>query len=184
MLTGTDKATRKAGRLLFRKPDAEDGPAIYALVERSKPLDLNSRYCYLILCEHFSSTCVVAEGEGKAGREALAFLTAYVPPDRPDTLFVWQIAVDTALRGQGVAKRLLAEVLARPTLKDIRFVEATVNPSNDASRNIFHSLARQYDAEISETLLFPTELLGDGDHEQENLIRVGPFRSLQNNSGE
>jgi len=170
MLTGTYKATSKAGRLSFRAPVASDGPAIYALVERCKPLDLNSRYCYLILCEHFSSTCVVAEREG----ECLAFMTAYLSTERPDTLFVWQIAVDAELRGQGVAKRLLAEVLARPALKKVRFVEATVNPSNDASRGIYHALARPYATEVHESLLFATDLLGDGDHEQENLIRVGP----------
>lgn len=179
MLTGTDKATSNAGRLSFREPVADDGPAIYALVERSKPLDLNSRYCYLILCEHFSSTCAVAECEDAADHGAdhdvRAFMTAYVPPHQTDTLFVWQIAVDASLRGQGVAKRLLADVLARPAMQGIRYVEATVNPSNDASRGIFHSLARQYDTEVSESLLFATELLGDGDHEQENLIRVGPF---------
>jgi len=180
MLTGTAKATSNAGRLCFREPVADDGPAIYALVDRSKPLDLNSRYCYLILCEHFSSTCVVAEREG----ELLAFMTAYVPPEQPDTLFVWQIAVDAALRGQGVAKRLLAEALARPAMQKIRFVEATVNPSNDASRGIFQSLARRYDTDISESLLFAESLLGDSDHEQENLIRVGPFRNEQNNPGE
>jgi len=171
MLTGTHKETSKAGRLLFREPIANDGPALYELVQRCKPLDLNSRYCYLILCKHFSSTCVVAEHQGVV----LGCMTAYVPPDQPDTLFVWQIAVDASLRGQGVAKRLLAEVLARPALQGIRFVEATVNPSNDASRNIFKSLARQYDCEINETLLFAEDLLGDGEHEQENLIRVGSF---------
>jgi len=170
MLTGTDKATSKAGRLSLREPVTDDGPSVYALVEQCKPLDLNSRYCYLILCKHYSSTCVVAEQEGKL----LACMTAYVPPDQPDTLFVWQIAVHEDVRGQGVAKRLLADVLARPALQNIRFVEATVNPSNDASRGLFRSLARQYASKVHESLLFATDLLGDADHEQENLIRVGP----------
>jgi len=171
MLTGTDKATSKAVRLSLREPVADDGPAIYTLVEQSKPLDLNSRYCYLILCEHFSSTCVVAEHKG----QVLAFMTAYIPPAQSDTLFIWQIAVHTDVRGQGVAKRLLAEVLARPAIQNVRFVEATVNPSNDASRGIFRSLARQYATKVDESLLFATDLLGDKEHEQENLIRVGPF---------
>jgi len=171
MPTGPNKATCNAVRLALREPVANDGPAIYELVERSKPLDINSRYCYLILCEHFSSTCVVAEHES----EVLACMTAYVPPARPDTLFVWQIAVHEDVRGQGVAKRLLADVLARPALQQIRFVEATVNPSNDASRGIFRSLGRQYATRVDESLLFATDLLGDDDHEQENLIRVGPF---------
>lgn len=180
MLTGTKLATNQAGRLSFRPPVADDAPAIYALVERCQPLDLNSRYCYLILCEHFFSTCVVVQSCDADPSDILACLTAYVPPKQPDTLFVWQVAVDASLRGQGVAKRLLAEVLARQALQGVRFVEATVNPSNDASRNIFKSLARQMNCDISETLLFAESLLSNtGDHEQENLIRVGPFQYQQ-----
>ena len=171
MLTGTEKATSNAVRLSLREPVADDGPSIYALVKQSKPLDLNSRYCYLIMCEHFSSTCVVAEQEGKV----LAFMTAYVPPAQSDTLFVWQIAVHADVRGQGLAKRLLADVLARPALQNVSFVEATVGPSNDASRGIFRSLARQHATKVHESLMFATDLLGDKEHEQENLIRVGPF---------
>jgi len=175
MLTGTQKETNKAGRFTFRAPVANDGPAMYDLVDRSHPLDLNSRYCYLILCEHFSSTSVVAEQKSEHSSQIVALLTAYIPPEKLDTLFVWQIAVDASMRGQGIAKKLLADVLSRPAMKSIRYVEATVNPSNDASRNIFRALAKQYQTEINEDLLFETSLLGDGDHEQENLVRVGPL---------
>lgn len=175
MLIGTQKGLSQAGRLTFREPIAADGPALYALVDKCKPLDVNSRYCYLILCQHFASTCVVVEDSSQPDTGPMAMLTAYVPPTQLDTLFVWQIAVHVSLRGQGVAKRLLADVLARPSMQQIRFVQATVNPSNDASRGIFHSLARQYKTDVSESLLFAEDLLGDGDHEQENLIQVGPI---------
>ncbi len=174
MLTGNDLETKEAGRLSFRTPVADDGPAIHALVERCKPLDLNSRYCYIILCEHFSSTCVVVE----QGDEVLAVITAYIPPDRQDTLFVWQVAVDTRFRGQGLAKKMLTHLLQRNHLKHIQYVEATVNPSNDASRSIFKSLAKASQCPIDEALLFPAVMFGEGDHEQENLIRVGPIGSV------
>jgi len=141
------------------------------LVEASPPLDNNSRYCYLLLCEHFAPTCAVAEADGSV----LAFVTAYVPPGQPDTLFVWQVAVAPMLRGQGVARRLIDHVLQRPDLAHVRFVEATVNPSNDASRALFASLAREYGALLSEACMFPEALFPSG-HEQENLLRVGPFQ--------
>jgi len=127
---------------------------------------------------------VVAEQKDGSLSKVVALLTAYVPPEKSDTLFVWQIAVDATVRGKGIAKRLLADVLNRPAMQQVRFVEATVNPSNDASRNIFRSLARQYQSEISEDLLFETTLLGDGDHEQENLIRVGPINLKANTQGD
>lgn len=158
----------------FRPPVADDGPAIYALADRCKPLDLNSRYCYLILCEHFASTCVVAECDG----EIVAFMTAYILPERRDTLFVWQIAVDAAFRGRGIAKKMLRQLLGRQALKGILYVEATVNPSNHASRALFHALARRCSAELSESALFAARLFGSDQHEQENLIRVGPIDSV------
>ncbi|MFQ5582203.1 MAG: diaminobutyrate acetyltransferase [Mariprofundaceae bacterium] len=158
----------------FRTPVTTDGPAVHTLVERCEPLDINSRYCYLILCEHFSSTCVVVE----ENNELVGFLTAYIPPEHHDTLFVWQIAVDSKLRGQGVAKKMLRHLLSRRNMKCIRYVEATVNPSNDASRSLFKSLAKDGQCAIDETLIFPAKMFGEGDHEQENLIRVGPIDSV------
>jgi len=174
MLTRNELETKEAGRLSFRAPVADDGPAMHALVDRCKPLDLNSRYCYIILCEHFASTCAVVELDG----EVAAMITAYVPPEQCDTLFVWQVAVDAHLRGQGVAKKLMRHLLGRNNLQNIRFVEATVNPSNDASRSLFHSLAHDRSCQIDENLLFDAAMFGEGDHEQENLIRVGPIDSV------
>ncbi len=175
MLTGNDLETKEAGCLLntlsFRCPVANDGPAMHALVERCKPLDVNSRYCYLILCEHFPSTCVIVG----AGNEVVGMITAYIPPEKSDTLFVWQVAVDARLRGQGLAKNMLRSLLSRPDLKSIRYIEATVNPSNAASRSLFKSLAKDCSCAFDEELIFPADMFGQGNHEQENLIRVGPI---------
>ena len=171
MLSGNNPETKEAGRLSFRTPVADDGPAMYALVDRCKPLDLNSRYCYLILCEHFASTCVVAEHDG----DIIACMTAYTLPEKRDTLFVWQVAVDAAFRGKGIAKQMLRHLFGRQAAKNICYIEATVNPSNHASRALFQALARACSSEYHEALLFDARLLGDGGHEQENLIRVGPI---------
>lgn len=171
MLTRNDSETTEAGHLFLRAPVAEDGPAIHALVTRSAPLDLNSPYCYLILCAHFSSTCVVAEEDN----EVVAFITAYIPPERQDVLFVWQVAVDARMRGRGVAKKMLRHLLDSSGNKRIRYVEATVNPSNNASRSLFQSLANACNCTMDESMLFPAEMFGEGDHEQENLIRLGPI---------
>jgi len=179
MLTGNDIETKEAGCLLnklsFRSPVANDGPAMHALVERCKPLDVNSRYCYLILCEHFPSTCVVVE----EGNEVVGFITAYIPPEKRDTLFVWQAAVDVRLRGQGLAKKMLNSLLSRPNLERTSYIEATVNPSNEASRSLFKSLAKDCSCAFDEELIFPANMFGAGDHEQENLIRVGPIDPVE-----
>lgn len=165
--------TKQVPSIAFRQPTVADGPSIYDLVKRSKPLDVNSRYLYLLQCSHFANTCAVAESDGSVQ----AFVSAYVRPDQPDTLFVWQVAVDASLRGRGVAGRLLEHLLARPHLNGIRFIEATVNPSNNASRNLFASLARKHDCDMHESMLFEEQLLGDEGHEAEIMLRVGPIKS-------
>jgi len=170
MLSETSK---QDSPLVIRKPKVEDGPSIYDLVNRSKPLDVNSRYLYLLQCSHFANTCAIAESDGSVQ----AFISAYVLPDQPNRLFVWQIAVDASLRGRGVAGKLIAELLARPHLQDIDHVEATVNPSNDASRNLFRSLARKKHCAIKESMLFDAELFGIDAHEAELLLSVGPIKS-------
>merc|ERR1712169_161542 len=38
----------------FRKPVSTDGSDVFALVERCKPLDVNSMYCNLLQCSHFA----------------------------------------------------------------------------------------------------------------------------------
>lgn len=168
MLSNT---TKQDPSTVIRKPTVEDGPSIFDLVVRSKPLDVNSRYLYLLQCSHFANTCAVAESDGCVQ----AFISAYVLPDQSNTLFVWQIAVDASQRGQGVGSLLVTHLLERTHLSGIRYVEATVNPSNDASRNLFKSLARKSSCEINESMLFEAELFGEDAHEAEMLIRVGPF---------
>ncbi|OIP99515.1 MAG: diaminobutyrate acetyltransferase [Zetaproteobacteria bacterium CG2_30_46_52] len=163
--------TKQVPSIAFRQPTVVDGPFLFDLVNRSKPLDVNSRYLYLLQCSHFANTCAVAE----SGGSVQAFISAYVRPDQPDTLFVWQVAVDVSVRGQGVAGRLIDHLLARPHLAGIRFVEATVNPSNNASRNLFAALARKQQCDMNESMLFEAALFGADAHEAEILLRVGPF---------
>ena len=81
------------GTQQMRPPSRKDGAALHRLISECPPLDLNSLYAYLLLAEHFSDTCVLAES---AGGRIDGFISAYVLPDRPDVLFVWQVAVHAA----------------------------------------------------------------------------------------
>lgn len=158
-----------AGPLILRPPAIGDAPAIHGLIQRSPPLDLNSLYAYLLLCRDFAQTCVVAASE----HDIEGFVSAYVPPQRPDTLFVWQVAVDSRRRGQGLGSRLLQSLLQRPELAGVRFIEATVGPGNQASRAMFAAWAKALGIPLNESPLFDAELFGEG-HESECLLRLGP----------
>ncbi|WP_370543237.1 diaminobutyrate acetyltransferase [Geomicrobium sp. JCM 19055] len=122
--------------LVFTKPSVEDGAEMWELAKKLG-LDLNSSYKYLMMAEYFAETCVVV----KEDDELVGFVTAFILPERQDTVFVWQVGVDESQRGRGLASRMLNEVLERNSCGKVKYLEATVTPSNDASQKLFRRLA-------------------------------------------
>ncbi|MEZ6110558.1 MAG: diaminobutyrate acetyltransferase [Pirellulaceae bacterium] len=164
------KPTNETEALAIRTAKVDDAASMWQLVDGSGVLDLNSRYCYLLLCREFSDTCLVATLRNRV----VGFVTAFRSPQRPHTLFVWQIGVDAALRGQGVAGQLLDSLTSLALGEPIRFLEATVTPSNTASRRLFQSFAGRHGVPCRIEAGFTSEMLG-GQHEAEQLFRIGPF---------
>ncbi|MBN1762010.1 MAG: diaminobutyrate acetyltransferase [Methanomicrobia archaeon] len=163
--------TSEQSKLVLRRPRVEDAAQIHALITACKPLDLNSIYCYLLLCQHFADTCVVAEEDGKI----LAFLSGYCLPTNAEVFFIWQVAVERRLRGQGVGKRMLRTVLQRSVCQHCHFLETTIIPSNIASLNLFLSVARDLDTHCIESICFSKDHFGHEIHEAEHLLHIGPF---------
>ena len=157
--------------LALRMPSAADGFALNRLVSNCPPLDGNSVYCNLLQCTHFAGTSVAAEVQGKLA----GFISGYLVPARADTLFVWQVAIDPAFRGQGLATRMLSELLARPACAQVLYLETTVTETNRASWSLFEGLARKMKVELKSTLHFDKSAHFRGEHESECLIRIGPF---------
>jgi L-2,4-diaminobutyric acid acetyltransferase len=163
------------GNITFRVPKIKDGKYLWEIVKSSKTLDINSVYHYLILCRHFSKTCILAEQEGKI----IGFVTAYIPPDIPDTLFVWQVAVDEKYRGQGIGVRMLVYLYKSLKILNIKYINATITPSNQASVKLFSSVARELKASFEfEKEFFSTEHFGQNAHEPEILFHIGQEFSL------
>ncbi len=150
-----------------------DGAAMWELVKHST-LDQNSVYKYILMSTYFAETCVVAKVDGKL----VGFVTGFIPPERPNTVFVWQVGVDSSQRGKGIAAKLLNELLQRQVCKDVHFVEATVTPTNEASQALFRKLARQHDTTCEVSEFFTQDLFPDDSHEEELLFRVGKIESL------
>lgn len=160
-------------RIALRSPAPGEGKQVHELVGRCPPLDLNSSYSYFLLCSHFRDTCVVAEQDG----QLVGFLSAYLIPDRPHTLFAWQMAVDETARGQGLAGRMLEHLLKQPTCAMVRSVETTVSPSNLASRRVFTRLAEKLHTGSAEETFLEAAQFGAEAHEAEQLIRIGPWEA-------
>jgi L-2,4-diaminobutyric acid acetyltransferase len=157
--------------LALRAPRAADAARVHALVAACPPLDRNSVYAYLLVCTHFAATSVVAERDGAL----IGVVSAYVEPDAPGTVFVWQVAVAPGARGLGLARRMLGAVLSRPACRHVRHLETTITPSNGASWALFASLARSMGAPAERCMVFGAGLFGDEAHEEETLLRIGPF---------
>jgi L-2,4-diaminobutyric acid acetyltransferase len=162
------------GTLPMRMPDRHDAAGIHQLISQCPPLDQNSLYTYLLLSEHFRSTCIIAHDQG-----ALAgFVSAYIPPGREDVLFVWQVAVHQRARGKALGKRMLHQLLLRPELSQVTHIETTVGPENRASRAMFAHVADELRTSLTEQPLFERELFGQHGHDDEPLLRIGPLRAV------
>lgn len=154
-----------------RTPRFSDSDDIYHLVARCAPLDLNSRYAYMLVTAHFNATSVVACQEDKV----IGLVSAYILPQKPDTLFVWQVAVDPDYRGKGLATLMLGDLFKRPALQQVRFVETTISPSNTASLTLFKRFAETSGVPIESSTFAQAEDFGADAHEAEILYRVGPL---------
>jgi L-2,4-diaminobutyric acid acetyltransferase len=159
------------GAAIIRRPLLTDAAAIHRIVADSETLDTNSQYMYLLLCRDFSSTCRIAEKNG----ELIGFVTAYIPPNQPHVLFIWQIAVAANHRGCGLSMRMLADLLAGLPESQSFTIEATITASNIASQNLFESLARRLDCEIRSGDGFNEGLFAPETHETERMFYIGPL---------
>jgi L-2,4-diaminobutyric acid acetyltransferase len=159
--------------LYIDRPTISDGAALWQLAKESGKLDLNSSYSYLLWCRDFAGTSAVVRGEDG---EPVGFVTGYMRPDRPGTLLVWQVAVDAAQRGRGLAARLLDGLVARVAgEQSVGYVETTITPGNAASERLFTSFAARHGARVEREVLFDRGQFPDGPHDPEVLYRIGPL---------
>jgi L-2,4-diaminobutyric acid acetyltransferase len=161
---------KKVPALRYRSPDKADGARMWTMVKDSGKLDLNSPYYYLTMSHWFSDTCLIAENP--QDNSLVGIVTGFRLPADPQTLFVWQVAVDEQYRGQGIAITLLDELAAQA---DVRFVVATISPSNLSSKRLFEKWAIAKEAAIVVSEGFSECYFPGQQHEQEDLYRIGPI---------
>ena len=144
---------------------------MWTLAKDSQVLDLNTSYAYLLWCRDFAETSVLATIEG----EPAGFVTGYLRPTRPDTLMIWQVAVDARFRGHRLAARMLDELAERTGAGRL---ETTITDDNAASHALFTGFAERHGAQVERTALFTPELYPDG-HDTEFLYEISPLQSVQ-----
>jgi L-2,4-diaminobutyric acid acetyltransferase len=155
----------------LRPPTVDDGAAIAGLASRVGSLDVNSSYAYVLWCRDFAATSIVACSE----RVVVGFVTGYLRPGDPSVLFVWQVAVDPAHRGAGLAAEMLDSLSDRV---DPRFLEATVTADNEPSHRLFAGFAARRDLTLHRSALFGVDLFPE-PHAGEDLVRIGPMHRVR-----
>lgn len=155
----------------FRPPEDGDGIRLWEIARDSKVLDVNSSYSYVLWCRDFADTSVVAVDANGA---VAGFVTGYLRPEDAGTIFVWQVAVDEAHRGHGLASRMLTDLVERTAAMGARRLETTISPDNEASIALFTALARRHGTTITTRDLFAATDFPDS-HLPEDLYTVGPF---------
>jgi L-2,4-diaminobutyric acid acetyltransferase len=163
-----------AAQFNLRRPRITDGRSVNALVAACPPLDKNSLYLNLLQCTHFAETCVLAERSGISGTIA-GFVSGYLVPGDPATLFIWQVAIAEHARRRGLALHMMNELLQRPVCRAVRQVQTTITPSNAGSWALFRALSARLQCAFGHEVMFDRDLHLDGTHESEILVTIGPF---------
>ena len=110
-----------------------------------------------------------------ADGDLVGFISGYRPPARQDTLFVWQVAVDSRMRGQGLALKMLLALVERLRPTGVSRLETTISPGNAASEALFKKAFRLLGADYSTEVLFSRQTHFNGEHDDEIIYRAGPF---------
>jgi L-2,4-diaminobutyric acid acetyltransferase len=161
----------KAPKATIRAPESRDGANVWSLIKATESLDDNSLYCNLLQATHFASTCAIAEQDGRI----VGWVSGYIPPEHSDTYFVWQVCVSDAARGQGLGRRLIGDVLARPACRSVTTVQCTITHDNEPSWSLFASIARRLDAQMRQIEMFDRDVHFEGRHDSEYAVNIGPF---------
>lgn len=159
--------------LIYRQPIHLDGTAVHALIKRCPPLDENSIYCNLLQCRDFAETSILVQTDQG---EVVGFVSGYIPPNRPKTLFIWQVALDKNYRGKGIAIEMLSRLFSRNSQS--LYVETTISPSNQASQSLFQRFFAKHHMPYESSVLFERDVHFLGEHEDEVLYVAGPAKQF------
>ncbi|MEV0297416.1 diaminobutyrate acetyltransferase [Nocardia sp. NPDC050710] len=154
---------------MLRPPRVGDAADIWRIAKDSHVLDTNSSYAYLLWCRDFTGTSVVAEVDGRV----VGFVIGYLRPQSPDTVFVWQVAVQRSEQGRGTGTALIRQLLDTVAPHGVSTLETTVSPDNPASIAMFAAVARRRGARMTRQPLFDPGVFPDR-HAAEDLYRITP----------
>lgn len=163
--------------ITYRLPNASDGAEVWHLVRSCKPLDENSLYCNLLQCDHFAGTSIIAE---RRDGEIVGWISGYLIPDEPQTLFIWQVAVAPSAQGRGIAGKMLSKLVERDICSNVSALKTTITDDNGASWALFSSFAKMQGGALKREAYFEQDTHFGGAHATEHMVTIRFARSVEN----
>lgn len=167
------KPRKRTPRL--RKPMATDGAKVWELVRSCSPLDENSLYCNLLQADHFRDTCVVADLDG----EITGWVSGYVLPFDPETLFVWQVAVAESARGGGLGLSMLRHLIDRAECDGVTRLQTTITADNEPSWALFRKFSRNVGVQMNVQAYYTQALHFRARHQTEHMVTINLIAEAQ-----
>jgi L-2,4-diaminobutyric acid acetyltransferase len=161
----------KVDEIVFKNPIKSDAPKMFSCLGLIPELEKNSIYMYMLFCDIFKETSMIAmEGEQVVGA-AIGFLM----PSDPKNYFMWQLGVLPQWRQKGLATDLVRALLKSPGLSAIDWLSCTVEADNIAIMTTFRRLAESLDTHIELADKFDSKDFLPYIHATERELRMGPL---------
>ena len=129
-------------------------------------------YCNVIQCDHFADTCVLAEIAGSA----VGWVSAYIVPNDPKTLFVWQVAVAESARGLGLGTLMLQTILKREVCEPVQRLQTTITSDNHASWALFRKFGKAQGGKLDTQPHYTRTQHFQERHKTVNLVTISLVR--------
>jgi len=172
-----DNSVEGKAKISIKEPSQSDGKYLWAIAKETGVLDLNSTYSYNLIATHFSETSAVTFIDDKP----VGFLSAYLIPKSPHTLFIWQVGILPQYQGKGIAIKMIKDVLIRKSCQKVTSIHTTITPSNHSSIKLFQKVSQWLNADLNSSSYYSTTDFMD-THEEEDLITIGPFTTKSTNT--
>jgi L-2,4-diaminobutyric acid acetyltransferase len=130
---------------VIRNIEPRDAEILQAFVSKCPPLDPHTLFTYWVLARYQPTYGFVAQD---FNGEVIGLLTAIASSNDHETVYVWQIGVAPAVRGNGLAQDLLHELNMAALQNRRRLLEVSIDSHNQESHCLFHAFARAQSATL------------------------------------
>jgi len=117
----------------IRQAGEEEFLEIHRFISGCGVLESYAEHFFKIILRYFGNTSFLAEADGKIA----GLMWGFGSQKDPETFFLWQIGVDPAFRGEGIAHRIMEHAEEHLPRLGFRRIEVTVAPENVPSRRLF-----------------------------------------------